>query len=104
MLVLRFHQVAAIETWSLKLFVIAFSCALERDVLWHGKIYYTSNYLCFFGKIFGKGARVMVNFKDVVAIEKKTTAGVFPNALRVMTLNSKVLQPPSFKKHPVFLS
>ncbi|KAJ3054945.1 Protein Aster-B [Rhizophlyctis rosea] len=67
----------------------AFSCAMERDMLWQGKLYLTSLHMCFYGKIFAKSAKVIIHFKDITAIEKKTTAGMFPTAIRVTTVNAK---------------
>jgi len=68
-----------------------YTCALERDGLWQGKLYFTSRHLCFYGKVFSKAAKVMIDFQDVVSVEKKNTAGMFPNAIRIVTNNSKVI-------------
>ncbi|RKO83750.1 hypothetical protein BDK51DRAFT_38831, partial [Blyttiomyces helicus] len=58
-------------------------CAYERDVLWQGKIYFTTSHLCFSGRIFAKEVKVVLRFRDVTRIEKKNTAKFFPNAIRV---------------------
>ncbi|KNC96387.1 uncharacterized protein SPPG_08286 [Spizellomyces punctatus DAOM BR117] len=60
-----------------------YTCALERDVLWHGKLYFTDVHLCFYGKLFAKSTKIVVNFREVTGIEKKNTAGMFPNAIRI---------------------
>ncbi|TPX64551.1 hypothetical protein SpCBS45565_g05811 [Spizellomyces sp. 'palustris'] len=60
-----------------------YTCALERDVLWHGKLYFTDVHLCFYGKLFAKSTKIVLNFRDVTGIEKKNTAGMFPNAIRI---------------------
>ncbi|ORX44529.1 hypothetical protein BCR36DRAFT_232239, partial [Piromyces finnis] len=62
-------------------------CNLERDVLWQGKIYPTAFHICFYGKIFAKAAKVTIHFKDITLIEKRSTVGMFPNAIRINTAN-----------------
>ncbi|KAJ3042627.1 hypothetical protein HDV00_006906 [Rhizophlyctis rosea] len=68
-----------------------FTCAMERDVLWQGKIYLTTLHMCFYGKIFAKSAKVIIHFKDITSIEKKNMAGLFPNAIHVTTVNAKYI-------------
>jgi len=63
------------------------TCNLERDVLWQGKIYPTAYHICFYGKIFAKAAKVTIHFKDITQIEKRSTVGMFPNAIRINTAN-----------------
>lgn len=66
------------------------SCALEREsVLWHGKLLMTPNHLLFYGKLFTKALALTVHYKDILSLEKKNTAGLFPNAVKVSTLHSK---------------
>ncbi|KAI8804432.1 hypothetical protein BJ742DRAFT_456230 [Cladochytrium replicatum] len=64
-----------------------FQCAIEREVIWTGKIYYTGIHLAFHAKLFGKTAKIVADFRDVQLIEKKSTAGMFPNAIRVIASN-----------------
>jgi hypothetical protein len=64
-------------------------CALEREVLWHGRLVYTAKHLCFRGRLFAKAIKILVPFRDILAIEKKSTV-LIPNGLRVVTLHSKV--------------
>ncbi|KAI8802995.1 hypothetical protein BJ742DRAFT_512731 [Cladochytrium replicatum] len=66
---------------------VGFQCAVEREVIWTGKIYYTADHLAFHGKLFGKVAKIVADFRDVQLIEKKSTAGMFPNAIRVIASN-----------------
>ena len=62
--------------------------------MWHGRIFFSKNYLCFYGKLFLKAAKVELAWNDILSIEKKSVAGIFPNAIKVTTLHSKVfLQP-----------
>lgn len=72
-----------------ELVTCTFTCALEKDVLWHGKLFFTVGHLCFYSKLFTKVAKVCKAWTDVLRVEKRNTAGVFPNAIRVSTLHSK---------------
>ncbi|KAJ3126482.1 Protein Aster-B [Nowakowskiella sp. JEL0407] len=80
-----------------------YSCALERDVLWQGKIYQTALHLAFYGKIFSKAAKVIIHFQDVYTIEKKSTAGMFPNAIRITTANTRYVFSSFLKRDSAFL-
>ncbi|KAJ3234220.1 hypothetical protein HDU78_005948 [Chytriomyces hyalinus] len=66
-----------------------YNCAIEKDILWQGKLYLTTNYLCFHSIVFGKTERLVVKWLDIISIEKKMTASVFPNAIKVTTLEGK---------------
>ncbi|KAI8908126.1 hypothetical protein DFJ77DRAFT_513527 [Powellomyces hirtus] len=60
-----------------------YSCALDRDGLWHGKMFLTNAHLCFSGTHFTKSAKIIVSYPEITGVEKKSTAGMFPNALRM---------------------
>ncbi|KAI8817203.1 uncharacterized protein EV422DRAFT_622878 [Fimicolochytrium jonesii] len=60
-----------------------YACALERDGLWHGKLYLTNAHLCFYGKHFGRSAKAVVAYSALTGLERKNTAGMFPNAIRL---------------------
>jgi hypothetical protein len=62
---------------------------MVRDVLWHGRLFFTRNYLCFYGKLFNKAAKVWIPWHEVLAIEKKHAMSMFPSTIRVTTLHSK---------------
>ncbi|KAJ3199788.1 Peptide-methionine (S)-S-oxide reductase [Entophlyctis luteolus] len=67
-----------------------YSCALEKDILWQGRLYLTSTHIGFHGVIFGKTERLVVNLRDVISIEKKLIAGMFPNAIKLTLLERSV--------------
>ncbi|KAJ3031295.1 UNVERIFIED_CONTAM: hypothetical protein HDU68_005351 [Siphonaria sp. JEL0065] len=69
--------------------VLVYNCALEKDILWQGKLYCTTNYFCFLSVVFGKTERLIIRLRDVISIEKKMTAGVFPNAIKITLLDGK---------------
>ncbi|KAG0200005.1 hypothetical protein BGX28_006809 [Mortierella sp. GBA30] len=60
-----------------------FACALEREILWQGTLYVTATHVCFYGKHFRTTVRVMVDYQDLVSIEKEKKMGVFPSSIRM---------------------
>ncbi|KAI8603166.1 hypothetical protein EDD21DRAFT_46163 [Dissophora ornata] len=60
-----------------------FSCALEREILWQGTLYVTATHVCFYGKQFGKAVRVMIDYRDMVSIDKEKKMGLFPSSIRI---------------------
>ncbi|KAI8608766.1 hypothetical protein BC830DRAFT_919165 [Chytriomyces sp. MP71] len=66
-----------------------YNCAIEKEILWQGKLYLTTNHLCFQSAVFGKTERLVLRLHEAISIEKKSTAGVFPNAIKVQTLDGK---------------
>ena len=60
-----------------------YSCALQRDILAHGRLYLTQDHLCFYANIFGWETLVTVRLSDVTAVTREKTAHVIPNALQV---------------------
>ena len=65
--------------------IVEYSCALQRDILVHGRLYVTKNYLCFYANIFRWETSVALRWKDVIAITKEKTALVIPNAIQITT-------------------
>lgn len=44
-----------------------YSSALQRDILVHGRLYVSQNYLCFYSNIFGWETCLTIKLKDVVS-------------------------------------
>lgn len=65
----------------------SFSCALQKDILIQGKLYLNYDKLRFKSKIFGIKTEIEVEINDIVQLEKKTTAILFPNGIVVKTLD-----------------
>ncbi|CCH58124.1 hypothetical protein TBLA_0A03240 [Henningerozyma blattae CBS 6284] len=65
------------------------NCALSRDILLQGKMYITDHNVCFNSNILGWVSCVIIPFKDVVQLKKKSTVGIFPNGIVIDTLHSK---------------
>ncbi|XP_021923999.1 GRAM domain-containing protein 1B-like isoform X2 [Zootermopsis nevadensis] len=70
--------------------IVDYSCALQKDILVHGRLYVSQNYLCFYANIFRWETSVSLRWKDVTAITKEKTALVIPNAILVCTEGEKL--------------
>ncbi|PFX16245.1 GRAM domain-containing protein 1B [Stylophora pistillata] len=69
--------------------IVDYSCALQRDILVHGRLYISQNWLCFYANIFGWETFVTIQCKDITSIKKEKTALVIPNAIQVCTESEK---------------
>uniref|UniRef100_A0A8C9W3K0 GRAM domain-containing protein n=1 Tax=Scleropages formosus TaxID=113540 RepID=A0A8C9W3K0_SCLFO len=67
----------------------SFTCALQKEVLYHGKLYVSENYLCFHSSVLLKETKVVVPVANVRAVKKQNTALVVPNALSVRTADGE---------------
>lgn len=65
------------------------SCALSRDILTQGKLYISPHYLCFYSNILGWQVTEIINLSQVVEVQAKSTFGVFPNGMTVVTLHQR---------------
>ncbi|KAL2355796.1 hypothetical protein BJ546DRAFT_1036637 [Cryomyces antarcticus] len=66
-----------------------YSAALQRDILLHGRIYISEGHICFSSNILGWVTNLVISFDEVVSIEKKSTAVIFPNAIVIQTLHAR---------------
>lgn len=66
-----------------------YSAALQRDILLHGRLYVSEGHICFSSNILGWVTNLVISFDEVISIEKKSTAMIFPNALIISTLQAK---------------
>lgn len=69
--------------------IVDYSCAIQKDILVHGRLYVTQNYLCFHANIIVWETRLSIRWKEVTSITKEKTARVIPNAILVCTENEK---------------
>ncbi|CAG5099829.1 Similar to GRAMD1B: Protein Aster-B (Homo sapiens) [Cotesia congregata] len=69
--------------------VVDYSCALQREILVHGRLYVSQNYVCFYANIFMWETLVSLRWKDVESITKEKTALVIPNAISICTSKDK---------------
>ncbi|KAH0544582.1 hypothetical protein FGG08_001231 [Glutinoglossum americanum] len=66
-----------------------YGCALQRDILLQGRLYVSEGHICFHSNIFGWVTTLVISFDEVMSVEKKSTAMVFPNAIVIQTLHAK---------------
>ncbi|KAI0981464.1 hypothetical protein GJ496_000971 [Pomphorhynchus laevis] len=67
-----------------ELLIVDYSCALQREIFAHGRMYISSLYICFYSNIMGwEAARICIPCKSIVSITKEKTAIVIPNAIEV---------------------
>ena len=66
-----------------------YSCALQREIILAGRIYVSEGHICFSSNILGWVTTLVISFDEVVAVEKETTAMVFPNAIAIQTLHAR---------------
>lgn len=66
-----------------------YSCALSKDILVQGKMYLSLRYICFNSNILGWVTNLMIPLQEVIQIEKKQTAVLFPNGIIIRTLHQK---------------
>ncbi|XP_055522744.1 protein Aster-B [Wyeomyia smithii] len=69
--------------------IVDYSCAIQKDILVHGRLYVTQNFLCFHANIIVWETRLSIRWKEVTSITKEKTARVIPNAILVCTDNDK---------------
>ncbi|XP_006167325.1 GRAM domain-containing protein 2A isoform X1 [Tupaia chinensis] len=65
------------------------SCALQRDLLLQGRLYISSNWLCFHAGLFGKDVKVAIPVGSVQMIKKHKMARLLPNGLAITTNTSQ---------------
>ena len=66
-----------------------YSCALQKEILLAGRIYISEGHICFSSNILGWVTTLVISFEHIVAVEKETTAMVFPNAIAIQTLQAR---------------
>ncbi|XP_034038253.1 GRAM domain-containing protein 2A-like isoform X2 [Thalassophryne amazonica] len=47
-----------------------FTCALQKEVLYHGKLYMSNNYLCFYSSVLLKDTKVVISTSSVRKVKK----------------------------------
>ncbi|XP_074653510.1 protein Aster-B-like isoform X2 [Tubulanus polymorphus] len=71
--------------------VVDYSCALQKDILVHGRLYITQNWLCFYANIFRWETVITIRLKDITSMTKEKTARVIPNAIQICKNNNEKL-------------
>ncbi|XP_076150227.1 GRAM domain-containing protein 2B [Alosa pseudoharengus] len=65
----------------------AFTCSLQKEVLYHGKLYVSRHHICFYSSVLLKVTKVIIEVESIQTVRKKNTAKVLPNALSIITNN-----------------
>ncbi|EFE39912.1 GRAM domain protein [Trichophyton verrucosum HKI 0517] len=66
-----------------------YSCALQREIILAGRLYISEGHICFSSNILGWVTTLVIAFDEVIAIEKESTAMVFPNAIAIQSLHAR---------------
>lgn len=86
----EFHQLFKKVPTSEKL-IDNFSCALSKDILVQGRMFLSKNYICFNSNILGWVTHLAIPLQEVIQIEKRSTAVLFPNGIVIRTLHQKYI-------------
>ncbi|XP_066430610.1 GRAM domain-containing protein 2B-like isoform X2 [Eleutherodactylus coqui] len=65
----------------------SFTCALQREVLYQGRLYISHSHLGFFCSMLRKEIKVLIPVTSVILVKKANTALLVPNALSVRTID-----------------
>ncbi|XP_051554637.1 GRAM domain-containing protein 2B-like isoform X2 [Myxocyprinus asiaticus] len=63
----------------------AFTCALQKEVIYHGKMFVSNQHICFHSSVLLKETKIVIEMSSVQTIKKKNTAKFVPNAIAVIT-------------------
>ncbi|CDO92909.1 unnamed protein product [Kluyveromyces dobzhanskii CBS 2104] len=66
-----------------------FSCALNREFLIQGRVYVTPTKVYFNSNLLGWVTSLEIDIKDIVTLERTSTAGLFPNGICIHLTNEK---------------
>lgn len=67
----------------------SYTCALQRDILYQGKMFVSDNWICFHSKVFGRDTKIAVPVMSVTFLKKTKTALLVPNALVIEAANEQ---------------
>ncbi|KAI5858700.1 hypothetical protein BZA05DRAFT_330230 [Tricharina praecox] len=66
-----------------------YGCALQKEILLQGRLYVSEGHICFHSNILGWVTTLVISFDEVMSVEKKSTALLFPNAIVIQTLHAR---------------
>nr|XP_042119879.1 GRAM domain-containing protein 2B [Peromyscus maniculatus bairdii] len=69
----------------------SFTCALQKEILYQGKLFVSENWICFHSKVFGKDTKISIPAFSVTLIKKTKTALLVPNALIISTVTDRYI-------------
>ncbi|ESO10126.1 hypothetical protein HELRODRAFT_109459 [Helobdella robusta] len=83
-----FHKIFTSVSPSEKI-ISDYSCALQMDILFHGRMYISENHLGFYVYLFRKETKILIKWIDVIKIKREKTAKLIPNAILLVTHSDK---------------
>lgn len=84
----EFHKLFKMATQDERVISVQ-STALFKDILLQGKLYICDFNIYFHSNILGYITTYIIPYIDIISIEKKTIAGIFPNAIGIDTEQTK---------------
>ncbi|NWY50934.1 GRM2B protein, partial [Chionis minor] len=69
----------------------SFTCALQKEILYQGKLFLSENWICFHSKVFGKDTKISIPVLSVTILKKTKTALLVPNALIIATVTDRYM-------------
>ncbi|XP_061874008.1 GRAM domain-containing protein 2B isoform X3 [Colius striatus] len=69
----------------------SFTCALQKEILYQGKLFLSDNWICFHSKVFGKDTKISIPVLSVTVLKKTKTALLVPNALIIATVTDRYM-------------
>ncbi|XP_039509014.1 GRAM domain-containing protein 2B [Pimephales promelas] len=67
----------------------SYTCALQKDMLYQGRLFVSDNWICFHSKVFGKDTKIAIPVASVTGIKKTKTAILLPNALDISSAHER---------------
>ncbi|XP_041642638.1 GRAM domain-containing protein 2B-like [Cheilinus undulatus] len=69
----------------------SYTCALQKDILYQGRMFVSDHWICFHSKVFGKDTKIAIPVMSITHIKKTKTAILVPNALVIATANDRYM-------------
>ncbi|XP_056149214.1 GRAM domain-containing protein 2B isoform X2 [Lampris incognitus] len=69
----------------------SYTCALQKDILYQGRLFVSDNWICFHSNVFGKDIKIAIPVVSITNIKKTKTAILVPNALVIATANDRYM-------------
>ncbi|CAL8277166.1 unnamed protein product [Merluccius merluccius] len=67
----------------------SYTCALQKDILYQGKMFVSDHWICFHSKVFGRDTKITIPVLSVALIKKTKTAILVPNAIVIATTTER---------------
>ncbi|KAI5629289.1 GRAM domain-containing protein 3 isoform X3 [Silurus asotus] len=68
----------------------SYTCALQKDILYQGRLFVSDNWICFHSKVFGRDTKIAIPVLTINHIKKTKTALLVPNALVITTISERL--------------